>query len=476
MRKITVISALVGCIALGAPHTFAQSLYQYQSQYSGLSTSVCTNLTKELSYGSRGSEVTRLQSFLVNRNYPGSGDWMITGYFGAATRAAVRNFQQERGLSQTGAADAATRAAIYTVSCGGSYGFSNPSQYPYLYTNYVNQIPYTYGYNNTATGCGVYNSYSYSYQNCGTYSGAYTAPTILFLNPQSGAVGDSVTVFGSGFTATGNTVRFGKGIIASINSTDGRTLSFTVPTQLTGYGSQVVTLGAYPVAVTNGAGYTTSAIPFNVTSLGTTGTPSISNVSGPTSIAAGTSGVWTVKVYNPGSNYLSVNVNWGDQNVYPYASAQAAQAIYTQGAQTLTFSHVYATGGTYTITFTITNANGASSVATATVYVSGSSNTGGTLSITSLSPTSGPVGSTVTIYGTGFSSWGNTVRFGNGAITNVSSTGSSITFTVPAYLSPYCVNGVVCPMYAQVVTPGVYPVSVINASGNTSNVNTFTVQ
>jgi len=295
---------------------------------------------------------------------------MITGYFGAATQAAVRNFQEESGLPQTGVSDGATRSTIYRMSCGGTM----PYQPSYLYNNnYGYTIPwnfYNYNYNNTYTypynsypyvslnltslsqntgapgtivtvygtgfdamnntvsfggqslgtfpssgssitfavpqyyysginttaqirvsnwrgtsnaldftvtypygyyGCGGYSSYQYNYNQ---YPCTYptpinntTLPTVIYLNPIGGAVGTSVSIYGSGFTTTGNTVRFGTGIIANLNSPDGRSVSFTVPTQLTGYGIQFVGLGAYNVSVINGLGYTSNAQTFTVTFL-----------------------------------------------------------------------------------------------------------------------------------------------------------------------------------------------------------------
>ncbi|MBI5004551.1 peptidoglycan-binding protein [Candidatus Kaiserbacteria bacterium] len=491
---------------MSASQVFAQTFQSFYA-YTNSSPSTCANLTQNLSVGSRGTQVTQLQSFLVDRNYPGGGAWMVTGYFGAATRAAVRNFQQEMRIAQTGMLDAPTRDAISRVGCGGSY--SNQSQYPYLYPT---TPPYTYNtfpssfapgyggtqynYNNYGTypytytpayvppytsGCNVNYNYGsagwYAYNNCGTNTNTNAPISIQYISPISGAVGDVVTVYGTGFSARDNSVNFGIGIISGLTSIDGRSVTFTVPAQLTGYGTHATTIDTYSIAVTNAAGQRSNSVSYTVTSLGASGRPTISNISGPTSIAAGTSGVWTIQAYNPGSNYLSVSVNWGDQSAYPYAAASAAQTIQLQGTQTLTFNHVYQTAGTYTITFTASNASGQSSTVTTTVTVTGSSTTAGTPTISYLAPVSGPVGTTVTIYGTNFSQWGNTVRFGNGAITNVASTnGTTITFTVPTYLSPYCPLNYACAMYAQVVSPGVYPVSVINGNGLSSNASIFTVQ
>lgn len=300
MKKVSIISALVGSLVLIVPHVFAQTYYSY-SLYSNLSTNVCTNITRDLSYGARGSDVTQLQGFLINQNYPGSGGWMITGYFGASTQAAVRNFQRLQGLSQTGAADGATRAAIYRVSCGGNAYAPNyyQSQYPYLYTlAQTNPFDYSYGntYNNYKTYPNYtnntypynnygYNPYPYMYNNnnpytynsttyppsCNTYAYPYNcggyftvSPTIFFFNPSSGIVGSTVTIFGAGFTTTGNAVHFGSGIIANLNSIDGETVSFTVPAQLIGYGSQPTVRGTYNVSFVNGNGITSNTATFTV--------------------------------------------------------------------------------------------------------------------------------------------------------------------------------------------------------------------
>ncbi len=94
--------------------------------------------------------------------------------------------------------------------------------------------------------------------------------------------------------------------------------------------------------------------------------------------------------------------------------------------------------------------------------------------ITALSQASGFVGTQVTVFGSGFSTYGNTVHFGNGVLTNITSSGNSLTFTVPQTLTPSCyVNG--CLMSSQLVTSGNYSVSVTNANGNMSNALNFVV-
>lgn len=553
MKKL-IVSAVVLASLLGASVASAQSYYtSYGSSYSY--GTACAGLTRDLSVGMRGSDVSTLQSFLVSRNYPGGGSWMVTGYFGRATQAAVQIFQQERGLPMTGIADAATRAAV----CGAQNPVfpvnpvyptypTYPSYPTYPYTGGVTitslsstsaaqNSPVTiYGtgfdYNNNTVYVGstplanisstngtslsfVVPSYmtgsvqiyvansrgqsnavtlsivpytypcssSYPYNtNCNTCAYPYTnCPSgqlsIQYLSPTSGAVGSSVTIYGTGFSSTNNTVRFGQGIIAGISSFDGRSLTFTVPSQLTGYASQTVMLATYNVSVQNSAGFTSNSIPFTVTSLGSAGAPVISNVSGPTSLNTGVTGTWTVQLYNTPqsySNYVTLSVRWGDESVYG-ASISPAQTSYAQGSQTFTFAHAYMQPGTYTVTFTATNASGQSNVSTATVTVSGSST--GSVSLSSANPTSGVVGTQIMLTGSGFHPTSNTIRFGVGGTQHIPAyNGNTMYFTVPLYVSPCDVStsGSVCAQYFQQVTPGTYQIYVTNAYG-TSNVINFTV-
>lgn len=88
-------------------------------------TTSCPNLIRNLSRGSRGADVTQLQQLLIAQNLltPDSA----TGFFGALTEAAVKQWQSKNGIASSGTPATTgygtlgprTRAAIVRV-CGGS--------------------------------------------------------------------------------------------------------------------------------------------------------------------------------------------------------------------------------------------------------------------------------------------------------------------------------------------------------------------
>ena len=142
-----------------------------------------------------------------------------------------------------------------------------------------------------------------------------------------------------------------------------------------------------------------------------------------------------------------------------------------------------------TYPLTVTNANGTSN--TVNLIVTGG--TTGTVSISNLSPNSASVGTMVTITGTGLTG-DNTIYFANGAIQHVAANQpvyyasgivcngypnctvpqQTMNFTIPSSVAPYCAPGMMCAQYMQLITPGTYPLYVVNANG-TSNTMYLTV-
>lgn len=590
---------------VGASVTSAQTYY---SSYVQPSSAVCANISTDLRVGSRGTQVTALQNFLVSQNYPGSGSWMVTGYYGQATAAAVRNFQQLSGLPITGAVDFATRSAINRAGCSSAYGtytpsysttYANPFSYNYSYPTYAYNntygsnwygnsysYPYNYNngyYNNYYNQCGTFpyyypctNTYStsvtlssltptvglpgttvtvygtgfdrtnntvyvggktltgipsqsgtmlqftvpggmaggpvsvsvatpsaqhtsnqltftvdgalscttnpyapgcgcYGYSGYGYGYGSYCPPqqgpiSISYLSPSAGAVDTSVTVYGWGFSYDNNTVHFGNGIIAGLRSTDGRSVSFTVPAQLSGYGYQPIGLGTYDVSVTNSSGNKSNTVPFTITSTGTTGNLSVSAISGPTNLAIGQTGTWSITVTSQSGVTLSSSAVWGDENYgYGYAVGPTLQAVQSTGTNTITFTHAYQYSGTYTATFTVQNGSGQQRTASITVTVSGSSGTGNVV-LSSISPTYAARGQQILLSGSGFNG-DNTVHFGVGGTAHLpSQSGMYIPYTIPYYVSACDLITGPCGAPVQQVTSGTYPVYVTNSNGTSQTI------
>ena len=108
------------------------------------------------------------------------------------------------------------------------------------------------------------------------------------------------------------------------------------------------------------------------------------------------------------------------------------------------------------------------------------------ITIYTITPTAGPIGTTVSIRGFGFTT-SNTIHFGGGAIVNIPISSSiaiacttdptchgginqTLTFTIPSSISPYCAPGMMCAMYMQLVTPGTYTLYVQNENGSSNPV------
>lgn len=90
--------------------------------------------------------------------------------------------------------------------------------------------------------------------------------------------------------------------------------------------------------------------------------------------------------------------------------------------------------------------------------------------INSITPTSGPTGTVVTMYGSGFTQ-DNTVHFGSGGAMHVASSngGTMLTYTIPQGVGPCDYVGdtslVRCMVAIQQVQPGMYNISVSNSNG-----------
>ena|ERR1700685_3727704 len=119
----------------------------------------------------------------------------------------------------------------------------------------------------------------------------------------------------------------------------------------------------------------------------------------------------------------------------------------------------------------------ASSTTTGTSTGPISNPTSTTPTVPTIDPSSGPIGITVTIHGSGFGS-SNTILMdeltGPGFKDVASLDGTTLTFTVPQSLAPNCAPNQACPMFMMVVTPRAYKISV-TTNGVERDFGTFTV-
>jgi hypothetical protein len=104
----------------------------------------------------------------------------------------------------------------------------------------------------------------------------------------------------------------------------------------------------------------------------------------------------------------------------------------------------------------------------------------GAPSITSLAPSAGPVGTQVTIFGSGFTS-DNSVGFGIGGALHVPShqNGTVLYFTIPENIGPCssveATSRTRCLAPAMMVRPGTYEIVVVNSQRQKSNMVSFMV-
>jgi hypothetical protein len=219
-------------------------------------------------------------------------------------------------------------------------------------------------------------------------------PTITSLTPTSGPVGGSVTIAGTNFgsSQSGSTVTFGS-VQATPSAWSATSITVPVPTGAS-TGSVIVTVGG---VASNGVTFT--VLP----------TPTLTSVT-PTSGPAGTS-------------VTIVGTNFGA----------------SQGTSTVQFNGTSATSTSWNATTIVVPVPTGATTGNVVVTVSGVASNAiaftviPTPTITSLSPTVGPVGSSVTITGTNFgtSPSGSTVMFGGVQGTATSWSATSIVVTVP---------------------------------------------
>jgi IPT/TIG domain len=343
-------------------------------------------------------------------------------------------------------------------------------------------------------------------------SAASTAtPSISSLSPTSGPAGTSVTITGTNFGATqgSSTVAF-NGTAGTPTAWSNTSISVPVPNGAT-TGNVVVTVGgaasngvsftptlgigsASPTSGPVGASVTLSGTGFGatkgsstVTFNGTTATPtswSNGSIVAPVPSAA-TSGNVVVTVGGTASNGVSFTVTPAISSLSP-TSGPAGTAVTitgtnfgaTQGTSTVSFNGTAATPTSWSNTsISVPVPNGATS-GNVVVTVNGAASNGvsftATLGLSSESPTSGPVGASVTLHGTGFGATQGTSTVSFNGTTGTPTSWSNGTIVVPAPGGAttgnvvVIVGGISTNGLAFTVTPGISSLSPTSGPGGTS--------
>lgn len=226
------------------------------------------------------------------------------------------------------------------------------------------------------------------------------APSITSINPIQSVPGTSITVNGTGlpaYSSTGNSLLLGN-TSANMTLSNSNTLYFTAPNG--------IAEGEYTVKLKSGPFNIEAPVKFKVVY------PSIQSFT-PTSGSVGEEITLTGTFY-PNTSY---SVNFGNANAVIKSIASNMLVVYVPSVSTPGDVKISIVSGGKTNT----SANDFKIVGAA---------------ISSFSPRSGIAGEVITIKGTGFNTYSNTVRFGSINAQILSSTATEIKAIVPSNLLP----------------------------------------
>jgi peptidoglycan hydrolase-like protein with peptidoglycan-binding domain len=118
LQRVVVGALFVSLLFISTGKVFAETVDEATTDLPDTSGALCVDLPRDLSYTIQDSgdrhDVLLLQTFLQSRGFLKNNP---TGYYGAQTRLAVRNFQIAVNLPGVGSIGPLTRAAIKNISC-----------------------------------------------------------------------------------------------------------------------------------------------------------------------------------------------------------------------------------------------------------------------------------------------------------------------------------------------------------------------
>jgi large repetitive protein len=321
------------------------------------------------------------------------------------------------------------------------------------------------------------------------------APKITSFSPATGIVGTVVTINGESFDAGALVVKFGTGTASSPTLVSPTKITATVPaaattgkitvetaagsvqssTDFTVIGSPAVTafsptsgaIGA-EVIITGTNFFDVSNVKFNTTTVTspnfTVASSTQIKVNVPAGAATGKISVTTLAGSGASANNFTVLVPPAITSFSPASGAQGSSVVITgtgfSGITAVSFNNVNATtfSATSSTQITVTVPPSATSGTIKVTNTLGTATSVNTFYVTpfisTITPTSGTSGSTITLTGTNLAT--AKVRFNSTEVTPVTNTSTSITAVVPAIAS------------------GAVNVTVVN-QGGTSNSKTFTI-
>lgn len=384
----------------------------------------CYPVTRVLRYGSQGDDVRALQERLREE---GVFDGEATGYFGAATQAAVQRFQSEEGIISSGSAESTgfgavgprTSRRIWICDDGGDMP---PSQqlraYPQEGTaplwvafetkiggrrtanpSYI--IDFGDGSSEKPNECfapldvcssaGV-NKHLYERE------GVYVARLLEVNDPCNGVLGCAAPVSQREMSSVRIVVE-GGGVVCPMiayqqpRCADGEEARPVNPNSQCPGPWQCVPKEAPAQCKVwyDGCNTCSRTSPGGVMACtmmycfaqnqpmckeyfdSATGNrpPVISGFTGPTVLYTNQSGTWKIDARDPENQSLGYQIDWGDVNGFAASNARGVYDMERGVVQNTTFTHAYSAPGTYTVSIVVKDAGGQTAQTTTTVRVEG---------------------------------------------------------------------------------------------------------
>ena len=309
---------------------------------------------RNLSFGTRGDkEVEKLQKFLLEKGYY-SGP--VTGNYLSLTLQAVKKFQKENGVEETGYLGPKTRAVLKSKvascvagqDCGG--GTIKPIEHV-LKIDTKSDLNSWVGKDFSAEF--RVNGWNPSHGNL-SVQGLGEVPGLSWARSDIKCIkapcGEDL-IYLKGVATKAGVYR----VTVTASSWSGGCDSVSdicpaVMARQTGYGKAEFTVVVNEAASSN--------FP-----------PVINGTSGPTSLKVGESGTWEVKALDPESGSLSYGISWGDEALSSQQKSMATQGALDSFSQTASFSHSYSKAGEYKIVFVVKDEAGLKASASISVLV-----------------------------------------------------------------------------------------------------------